>query len=210
MPFQSTPTSFPVGDKMLGAASIDCTGFNPRPPVSRWATVRIWSTGRMRTFQSTPTSFPVGDVREDWTQKSPLVSIHAHQFPGGRPRRWRGARRAGTFQSTPTSFPVGDVTKQQIGQVLNVSIHAHQFPGGRPQGACCWGCCCGFNPRPPVSRWATLPGDGLMIFKGMFQSTPTSFPVGDKGRPGDAVDYDEFQSTPTSFPVGDLRHASTC
>ncbi len=84
--FQSTPTSFPVGDSATAQGCWPSRCFNPRPPVSRWAT-------------STPASGTAGFD----------VSIHAHQFPGGRPMASDSCPASATFQSTPTSFPVGDL-----------------------------------------------------------------------------------------------------
>ncbi len=108
-------------------------------------------------FQSTPTGFPAGD-----------------------PCRKARASASLTFQSTPTGFPAGD-----MGRVYCCAVET------------------GFNPRRPVSRPATFqrqwdrliaqvsihadrfPGRRLVSKMscsraGLFQSTPTGFPAGDR------------------------------
>ena len=109
--FQSTPANFTAGD--------------PSPlPAFFIATL----------FQSTPANFTAGDdaVPHDG-QRLHAVSIHAHQFHGGRrpPRPGWPARQP-------------------------VSIHAHQFHGGRRlRPAPAHRCRASFNPRPPISWRAT-------------------------------------------------------
>ena len=84
--------------------------FNPRPPIS-------WRATRSR------------DKRNTIDTK---VSIHAHQFHGG--RRWGPVYYSWytVFQSTPTNFMAGDRREQRRCRACQqVSIHAHQFHGGR-------------------------------------------------------------------------------
>ncbi len=60
--FQSTPTGFPAGDHHVAPVQAWPSGFNPRRPVSRPATMLIVSSAA-----------------------STYVSIHADRFPGRRP-----------------------------------------------------------------------------------------------------------------------------
>ena len=204
------------------------SGFNPRRPVSRPATIPFaasalspWvsihadrfpgrrlaaanTTAKTHGFQSTPTGVPAGD-------------------PKGRSS---GCTRM-LFQSTPTGFPAGDLAWLFRCSAHGVSIHADRFPGRRPQrsssmrwprggfnprrpvsrpATSCSACprCArsGFNPRRPVSRPATC-RDCKGLCRAGVSIHADRFP-GRRRKPLPAADIaDVFQSTPTGFPAGD-------
>ena len=156
------------------------TGFNPRPPVCRWAT-------QVRGL---------GPLPEE-------VSTHAHLSVGGRRHGCRGAADAYPFQPTPTCLSVGDVPlPRRAGGAAQVSTHAHLSVGGRPPTPASSVAPQSFNPRPPVCRWATLGRFILISSHGGFQPTPTCLSVGDEaGGAGGAGSM--FQPTPTCLSVGD-------
>ena len=155
--FQSTPTNFMAGDPPIQRGATACCGFNPRPPISWRATA---SFGRVilddaRFNPRPPISWRA--TRGLWScPPARPVSIHAHQFHGGRQDRTEHAERTNyCFNPRP---PISwRATPEQLGKRrtwrsfnprppiswratrntnadarLNiVSIHAHQFHGGR-------------------------------------------------------------------------------
>ena len=133
--FQPTPTCLSVGDPTSRPARRPSSSFNPRPPVCRWATRHLHAEPPdLAVFQPTPTCLSVGDPAPTWGL-----------FPEVR------------FQPTPTCLSVGD---PQIhgdrDSLFRVSTHAHLSVGGRPPRArAASSTRTGFNPRPPVCRWAT-------------------------------------------------------
>ncbi|ACB33421.1 hypothetical protein Lcho_1152 [Leptothrix cholodnii SP-6] len=133
--FQSTPASFPASDAMGGAGCPAPLRFNPRPPVSRRAT----RTGAGQVAV-------VG-----------VVSIHARQFPGERLPSKLGINRLDTFQSTPASFPASD-DSEPVTQATCASFQSTpaSFPASDVLASVVQMAITGFNPRPPVSRRATL------------------------------------------------------
>ena len=180
--FQSTPTNFMAGDGRVGATRHAHFGFNPRPPIS-WRATR-WLL------------LIVG--RRD-------VSIHAHQFHGGR-HCVMGFIPAGmSFQSTPTNFMAGDGWRWRrrsgwrgFNPRPPISWRATSHQSGM-----CWCPAC-FNPRPPISWRATRCSGVVEDHHARFQSTPTNFMAGDPAVCcSSARLLSPFQSTPTNFMAGD-------
>ena len=133
--FQSTPTNFMAGDRPPLMTCPDSWMFQSTPTnFMAGDGLLLLSAYLSRMFQSTPTNFMAGDGRRQQSQQCQhLVSIHAHQFHGGRLQYSEIDCYTGQFQSTPTNFMAGDAF--------------HGRP--RPQPAAC------FNPRPPISWRAT-------------------------------------------------------
>ena len=139
--FQSTPTNFMAGDGARWRAGSAMSSFNPRPPISWRATLAAcrgtsarasfnprppisWRAtlhplaipAQFRQFQSTPTNFMAGDARVSVVMMTATkVSIHAHQFHGGRQPLQRPAPVVRGFQSTPTNFMAGDRVRAPAG-----------------------------------------------------------------------------------------------
>ena len=144
--------------------------FNPRrPPISQRATAaaRGWLPGY-------------------------IVSIHAHQFHGGR-RRALGSRA----------------------ELAQVSIHAHQFHGGRPSmisPATLMRCC--FNPRPPISWRATPAPPGMRGKEISFNPRPpiswraTLFDAHAAVRPLVSIHAHQFHGGRHSRPLSSRRASS--
>ena len=212
--FQPTPTCLSVGDAPRAPGGAGPRGFNPRPPVCRWATdpprARPW---RGSCFNPRP---PVSrwatSARYSWGSGH-RVSTHAHLSVGG--RRRRGARSPHPPQvSTHAHLSVGGRPAPPGGPpaVGAVSTHAHLSVGGRPLGARAKRALTKFQPTPTClsvgddsSRVRTAV-DALV-----FQPTPTCLSVGDHGAVAEVADQRGFQPTPTCLSVGDperVRHRS--
>ena len=148
--FQSTPTNFMAGDTKYQCRCKAEYRFNPRPPIS-WRATNVTSAWKQAPvkFQSTPTNFMAGDPPPRLVLDVSIVSIHAHQFHGGRP------------------------DLQLLHWLLDlVSIHAHQFHGGRRRWPS-WRWRPGrFNPRPPISWRATGPAGTARQAQASFNPRP--------------------------------------
>ena len=155
--FQSTPTNFMAGDQESKGESSQnlsfnprppiswratfaptslrprCGRFNPRPPISWRATCTITGAARggRRFNPRPPISWRATRCRSGrWRRRR--VSIHAHQFHGGRPAGSRAAARAGAcFNPRPPISWRATPPPRLVLDVSIVSIHAHQFHGGR-------------------------------------------------------------------------------
>ena len=203
--FQSTPTNFMAGDRLALPPHCRPPGFNPRPPISWRATFQsvVSASGSGSFNPRPPISWRATRLCRAGGAARAVVSIHAHQFHGGRRRPARGplaARRfnprppiswratsatacsasaESLFQSTPTNFMAGDAGQQRPDHRAGVSIHAHQFHGGRLK------LLPAVNQPGCVSIHAhqfhggrhpvTLSSENLRLF----QSTPTNFMAGD-------------------------------
>ena len=108
-------------------------------------------------FQSTPANFTAGDLlRRQAQHDRHRVSIHAHQFHGGRLLATAWAFKWLRFQSTPTNFMAGDV-------VSGVDLVMGQLFQSTPANFTA-----GDSTRPARMAWSP-----------MFQSTPANFTAGD-------------------------------
>ena len=132
------------------------------------------------------------------------VSIHAHQFHGGRPNTMRDRRAVRAFQSTPTNFMAGDVggrggragsagvsihahqfhggrhvAVRTLRVVRDVSIHAHQFHGGRPGGFRFGLRLIAVSIHAHQFHGGRRPECADNVTSAWFQSTPTNFMAGD-------------------------------
>ena len=195
-----------AGDRRTARPRRWCNCFNPRPPISWRATstsgASTWPRKRFNprppiSWRATPTPPTCRLARCCFNPRPPIswratplrlcgrrstrVSIHAHQFHGGRPGGGSGAGhdlgvsihahqfhggRPGLSGATVMLDSVSIHAHQFHGGRLDgtahdhfvdvVSIHAHQFHGGRPRqqqvSAHAHPC---FNPRPPISWRAT-------------------------------------------------------
>ena len=134
MAFQSTPTNFMAGDPTRCATGARCGRFNPRPPIS-WRATRFppGRTARSGCFNPRPPISWRATVGRVGQPVGAGVSIHAHQFHGGRRRwTWWPCRQCGCFNPRPP-----------------ISWRATcrgSYPPGCPRR---------FNPRPPISWRAT-------------------------------------------------------
>ena len=159
-PAVSTHAHLSVGGRRVSAVtSPRCRpGFNPRPPVCRWATLPPDSRNPRHPSVSTHAHLSVGGRPSSPRphQEVADVSTHAHLSVGGRPRQLRPGSDRFTFQPTPTCLSVGDTQKRRVlaleglpfqptptclsvgdsplpaaGVVGDVSTHAHLSVGGR-------------------------------------------------------------------------------
>ena len=181
--------------------------FNPRPPIS-WRATRV-NGGYIvlnYMFQSTPTNFMAGDDDSTSVQRADAgVSIHAHQFHGGRPTAADDLPGLVDVSIHAHQFHGGRRLAALVGVlVADVSIHAHQFHGGRRAAAAVPAMpASGFNPRPPIS-WRATP-----VFRNRLLHRPVSIHAHQfhGGRrfswPATASTGSMFQSTPTNFMAGD-------
>ena len=183
--FQSTPTNFMAGDPSRGIQTGRKSCFNPRPPISWRATpgprhAQVSSAVSIHAHQ-----FHGGRRAHSAPTRGHLgVSIHAHQFHGGRPKVVDDAAWAKVFQSTPTNFMAGDpLVDDDLLEAAQVSIHAHQFHGGRP-----------------VSFVSAAVTSSVSIHAHQFHG-------GRRISAGDTADQCLFQSTPTNFMAGDDQPA---
>ena len=120
--------------------------------------VRSTTSSTLGLFQSTPTNFMAGDPLQGPPWRAGVgVSIHAHQFHGGRPGSdhagpllhprfnprppisWRATpRRRPGLSADPVSIHAHQFHGGRQADLVDalqrhrVSIHAHQFHGGRP------------------------------------------------------------------------------
>ena len=188
-----------AGDWCYGVTAGLHAGFNPRPPISWRATHRRqWPAWAGRGFNPRPPISWRATHRTGGFGDAKLVSIHAHQFHGGRrterrldralqerfnprpPISWRathgaadqGSRHAVSIHAH--QFHGGrHKCAQHCTDGTSVSIHAHQFHGGRPGPAVAPApsrCC--FNPRPPISWRATVWGGWLRPCRRCFNPRP--------------------------------------
>ena len=84
--FQSTPTNFMAGDTAELLMSLGCSSFNPRPPISWRATICSHDQRRCyhRRFNPRPPISWRATLKNLTDSGGYAVSIHAHQFHGGR------------------------------------------------------------------------------------------------------------------------------
>ena len=230
--FQSTPTNFMAGDLYSNALRYLVACFNPRPPISWRATSTVPGGGILAgEFQSTPTNFMAGDwVETVGRSRGTSVSIHAHQFHGGRQHRasrqvggvggfnprppisWRATSLAVAHRRPARCFnPRPPISWRATGELAGglvghlVSIHAHQFHGGRRQD--------GARALDPGLFQSTptnfMAGDALSTCADgtiwLFQSTPTNFMAGDAGLSMSPRTRIEFQSTPALLHKASVR-----
>ena len=202
--------------------------FNPRPPISWRATQLVANEQTRAEFQSTPTNFMAGDLTFPSRRVLTIdVSIHAHQFHGG--RRGVGLLKFAIkwFQSTPTNFMAGDsdrtatacasrgfnprppiswraTTRQRrTGLRSHVSIHAHQFHGGRPHERVLAGMEAMVSIHAHQFHGGRHEVQRVWRPNRSFQSTPTNFMAGDLVHADGWNTHFRFQSTPTNFMAGD-------
>ena len=132
--FQSTPTNFMAGDSRMSAPARPTSRFNPRPPISWRATSPGRRSARMSSgFNPRPPISWRATGQQFQPGQPDAVSIHAHQFHGGRRTR-NSPPGAGRHVSIHAhQFHGGRRGLQALSESVRrpVSIHAHQFHGGR-------------------------------------------------------------------------------
>src|SRR5260221_4574380 len=106
--FQSAPPAFTGGDPDRASCPKLNHCFNPRPPLSRGATLAsspticgIIVSIRAPRFHGGRLSIPAGVLSDN-------VSIRAARFHDGRRSAWMDALRGLAFQSAPPAFTGGD------------------------------------------------------------------------------------------------------
>ena len=123
---------FRKGRRLLWGLGQSPWGFNPRPFLSKRATLAAWIWRIMSRFQSAPFSFEKGDPIQRRILREQQVSIRALFFRKGRLTGLRMPPVARTFQSAPFSFEKGDSVWGAPSSSAGVSIRALFFRKGRP------------------------------------------------------------------------------